>query len=247
MLPVFKEQTLFATLGLDMTKANTTSRIWVGQPFHFICLAVLLVPVYLAWQYLGKPFPSVFWSAIAFPVVHQIFVWLAWRLELQYAAISKSIGFQGYLVLFFLLFSGRFFSLLTLAWVDRGSLNLHILHLAIVTTLLALPGIYAMYSVKRYFGMARAAGADHFDRRYRDMPLVREGIFRFTSNGMYLYAFLLFWAIAVGLNSTAALTVAAFSHVYIWVHYYATEKPDMNFLYNAAGHHSQPDAAELGR
>lgn len=88
-----------------------------------------------------------------------------------------------------------------------------------------------MYSVKRYFGMIRAAGADHFEPRYRDMPLVSQGIFRFTSNGMYVYAFLLFWTIAVGFNSTAALTVAAFSHAYIWVHFYATEKPDMDFLY----------------
>ncbi|MBW1863973.1 MAG: hypothetical protein JRJ02_16685 [Deltaproteobacteria bacterium] len=89
-----------------------------------------------------------------------------------------------------------------------------------------------MYSAKRYFGMVRAAGADHFDPRYRDMPFVKEGIFRFTSNGMYLYAFLLFWAIAIGFNSITALTVAAFSHAYIWVHFYATEKPDMDFLYS---------------
>lgn len=88
-----------------------------------------------------------------------------------------------------------------------------------------------MYSVVRYFGMARAAGADHYASRYRDMPLVRGGIFRFTSNGMYLYAFLLFWALAVCFDSAAALAVAAFSHAYIWVHFYATEKPDMEFLY----------------
>jgi hypothetical protein len=87
--------------------------------------------------------------------------------------------------------------------------------------------------VKRYFGLARAAGLDHFDAQYRDMPLIKEGIFRFTSNGMYVYAFLLFWAIGVGFNSTAALTVAAFSHAYIWVHFYATEKPAMNFLYSS--------------
>ena len=48
---------------------------------------------------------------------------------------------------------------------------------------------------------------------------------------MYWYAFLLFWAIAVGFKSSAALTVAAFSHLYIWVHFHATEKPDMNYLY----------------
>jgi hypothetical protein len=217
-----------------MTKDKTTIGIWVGQPLHFICIALLLVLVYLAWKYLGEPFPILFWVAVAVPVVHQIYVWLAWRLELQRAATSKAIGFHGYVVLFFVLFSGRFIFLLALAWIDRGSLNLSTMLVIILTILLALPGIYAMYSVKRYFGMARAAGADHFDIRYRDMPLVKKGIFRFTSNGMYLYAFLLFWAIAVGFNSSAALTVAAFSHIYIWVHFYATEKPDMDFLYNAA-------------
>jgi hypothetical protein len=230
-----------------MTKAKSTTGIWVGQPLHFTCIALLLVLVYLAWKYIGAPFQLLFWSAVAAPVVHQTFVWLAWRIELQCAATSKTIGFYGYVVIFFVLFSSRFISLLALAWVDSGSLNLNIIPVTILTMFLALPGIYAMYSVKRYFGMARAAGADHFDTRYRDMPLVKKGIFRFTSNGMYLYAFLLFWAIAVGFNSSAALTVAAFSHVYIWVHFYATEKPDMDFIYNAANKRMQSDEAEPHR
>ena len=50
---------------------------------------------------------------------------------------------------------------------------------------------------------------------------------------MTVYAFLLFWAIAIGFNSAAALVVAAFSHAYIWVHYYATEKPDMDYRYGS--------------
>jgi len=82
--------------------------------------------------------------------------------------------------------------------------------------------------------MVRAAGADHFDERYRSMPFVKQGIFRFTDNAMYLYAFLLFWAIAVGFNSAAALVVAAFSHLYIWVLFYSTEKPDIDFIYGAS-------------
>lgn len=214
-----------------MTARNAPPGIWTGQPFHFACLAALLSLVWMVWNILGEPFPVAFWSAIAFPVVHQVFVWLTWRFEIQSSATSRALGFSGYLVLFFLLFGGRFISLVVLAWMDRGSLNLQSLPQAGLTILFALPGIYAMYSVNRYFGMARAAGADHFDPRFRDMPLVSEGIFRFTNNGMYLYAFLLFWAIAVGFNSLAALVVTAFSHVYIWVHFYATERPDMDFLY----------------
>lgn len=215
-----------------MAKTSLTIGIWTGQAFHFASLTVLLVLVYLVWNLLGEPFPALFWIAVASPVAHQVYVWLAWRLELRSAATSKTIGLGGYVAIFFVLFSSRFICLIILAWFDRGSLNLDGTLLAVLTTLLALPGVYAMYSVKKHFGMRRAAGADHFDARYRNMPLVQEGIFRFTSNGMYLYAFLLFWAIAVGFNSSAALTVAAFSHLYIWVHYFATEKPDMTYLYD---------------
>ena len=218
----------------ERSTAKTPPGIWVGQLHHVVCLALLLALVWVAWLALGKPIPAAFWIAIAVPVMHQVFVWLTWRLELRSSATSKSIGFRGYLVFFFLLFGGRFLTLVAIAWMDRGSLTLQILPQAIVTIPLVLLGIYALYSVKRYFGMVRAAGADHFDPRYRDMPLVSEGIFRFTTNGMYLYAFLLFWAIAVGFNSTAALLVAAFSHAYIWVHFYVTEKPDMDFLYPSA-------------
>ncbi len=216
-----------------MTPPKKAPGIWVGQLLHLVCLLILLALVYVAWKYLGMPFPTAFWIAVAFPIVHQVFVWLAWRFELRSSAVSKTIGFRGYVASFFPLFGGRFVSLLALAWLDRGSLKLQILPQSIITILLITLGIYAMYSVARYFGMARAAGADHFDSRYREMPPVRQGIFRFTSNGMYVYAFLLFWAIAVGFNSTAALAVVAFSHAYIWVHFFATEKPDMDFLYSS--------------
>lgn len=218
---------------IDETISPTPPGLWTGQGLHAICLAVLFALVWATWIYLGKPYPLAFWTAVAFPIAHQVYVWLTWRLELLSGATGNLIGFNGYVAVFFLLFGGRFVSLFTLAWLDRGSLQLpSLLQVSISAVLIAVGG-YAGYSVKRYFGMARAAGADHFDPRYRNMPFVKEGIFRFTSNGMYIYAFLLFWAIAIGFNSSAALLVAAFSHAYIWVHFYATEKPDMEFLYSS--------------
>lgn len=217
-----------------MTTSTSPPTLGALQLLHFSSLAFLLASTWVVWKYLGQPFPVAFWVAVAFPVVHQVFVWLAWRLELRWSSTSRTIGFTAYLVLFFLLFGGRFVTLAWLAWLDRGSLGLPMIPQAVLTTILVLVGVYAMYSVKRYFGLVRAAGADHFDPRYRTMPMVREGIFRFTSNGMYLYAFALFWAIAVGFDSAAALAVAAFSHAYIWVHFYCTEKPDMDYLYSTA-------------
>jgi len=216
-----------------MTTETTIPGIWTGQWLHSICLVPLLVVVWVIWTYLGEPYPIGFWTAVSFPIVHQVFVWLAWRLELLSSATSRTMGFGGYIACFFLLFGGRFVSLFALAWMDRGSLHLQTLPRIVLAGIMTLLGVYAMYSVKRFFGMSRAAGADHFDPRYRNMRFVRGGIFRYTSNGMYVYAFLLFWAIAVGFNSSAALAVAAFSHAYIWVHFYATEKPDMDYLYSS--------------
>ena len=183
------------------------------------------------WVWLGEPYPVAFWIAAFTPVAHQIYVWLTWRLELNSQSISRTLGFGGYVAVFFMLFGGRFLSLMWLAWLDHGSAGLSLFSQVGLTLACAVPGLYAMYSVKRYFGMKRAAGADHFDARYRSMPLVRQGIFRLTNNGMYVYAFLLFWAIAFGFNSATAIAVAAFSHAYIWVHHFATERIDMAYLY----------------
>ncbi|MGI9220436.1 MAG: methyltransferase [Woeseiaceae bacterium] len=216
-----------------MTSEKTIPGLWAGQWLHGLCLIPLLVATYFIWIYLGAPFPLAFWIAVAVPIVHQVFVWLAWRFELSTSSTSRTIGFKGYIAGFFLLFSGRFVSLFLLAWLDCGSLHMPGVLQIGLTGVMTLLGVYTMYSVMRYFGPARASGADHFDARYRDMPLVKEGIFRYTSNGMYIYAFLLFWAIALGFASSAALAVAAFSHAYIWVHFYATEKPDMEFLYGS--------------
>jgi len=81
---------------------------------------------------------------------------------------------------------------------------------------------------------ARALGIDHFDPAWRSAPFVRQGIFRFTRNGMYVYGFLLMWVPGLWWGSAAALAVALFNHLYIWVHYYATELPDMARIYGAA-------------
>jgi len=217
-------------------KQPSQINIWHGQLLHFISVFILLMLVWYAWASLGKPYPLEFWLAVACPIIHQIFVWLSWRLELTASLTSKFIGFHAYVGIFFVLFASRFISLGYLAWLDANSLGLSTPKRILITVIFLALGIYTMYSVKRYFGLVRAAGADHFDVLYRSMPFVKEGIFRFTNNAMYLYAFLLFWAVATGFNSAAALVVAAFSHVYIWVHFYCTEKPDIDLIYGPMSH-----------
>ena len=205
--------------------------LWSGQLLHFLTLTILLVGTWFLWVRIERPFPLLFWLVIGIPIVHQLFVWVAWRFELKSKTISNSIGFTGYRIIFFILLLARPIAFLILAWVDRESLGLNISLRIIISALLFIPALYTMYSIKKYFGFVRAAGADHFDIKYCDMPLVKKGIFKYSGNSMYTFGFLVFWAIAIAFDSKASLLAAAFGHAYIWVHYYATEKPDMDYLY----------------
>ena len=48
---------------------------------------------------------------------------------------------------------------------------------------------------------------------------------------MYTFGLLVVWLPGLLAASKTALLSAAFSHVYIWVHYYCTERPDMRRIY----------------
>ena len=121
-----------------------------------------------------------------------------------------------------------------LAVSNRNSLDCNQLLFYGLASIFALLCAYLFYSFKKYFGAKRALGIDHFDSSYRRKPLVREGIFRFSSNSMYVFGLLLLWIPGLLCFSRAALLVALFSHIYVWVHYYCIEKPDMKRMYGEA-------------
>ena len=175
--------------------------------------------------------------AIADPIIHQVLVAIFWRVELYGGLISRRFGrrrgFRLYKILFTIFFAGRLVTIILVGIANGGSLNLAPLIAYPLVLLLFLPAAYLFYSVDHYFGMDRAYGIDHFDPAYRDLPLVKQGIFRYTDNGMYVFGFLLLWIPGLLLFSKAALLAALFNHVYIWVHFYCTEQPDMRRIYGA--------------
>lgn len=175
-----------------------------------------------------------FWIAVEVPIVHQLLVWFCWRTELHRGLISGALGRTGFAVyaaLFTVLLVGRLVVITALAVASRESLAVNHTALKLAAVVGTIPVAYLAYSVVRYFGIARAYGADHFDPGYRTRPLVREGIFRWTSNGMYTYGFLVLYLPALWFASRPALVAAVFSHLFIWVHYLTTERPDMRRIY----------------
>jgi hypothetical protein len=216
--------------------------IFEKQWLHASVLVALLVGVALAsrldtvrsgslW---GIGTPVWLWLAVAIPVVHQVWVWFCWRIQLHGAWLTRvfgDLGFPLYAAGFSVLGIARVVVVFLLAIANREALSMNLTALRTLAIVAAIPTVYLFYSTVRYFGFRRALGIDHFDPGYRSMPFVRKGIFRFTSNGMYTYGFLVLWIPALWFASPATLCAALFNHVYIWVHYYATELPDMKRIY----------------
>ena len=172
-----------------------------------------------------------FMIAMSIPLAHQAYVWICWRSELCWKLISNTIGFKGYLILFFILIILRL-SAIVLCFVDYGSLYKPGWLTWILALILFIPGGYAMYSVKKYFGFLRAAGADHFDSKYRDLPFENRGIFKWTPNAMYVFAIGIPFSFAVATGSQSMFVVAIYTYISIWMHYFCTEKPDFAVIYN---------------
>jgi len=180
--------------------------------------------------FLGISALSWFMIAMAIPLVHQVYTWLCWRSELCWRAISNSIGFKGYLVVFFILIISRF-SAIILCFVDYGSLYKPGWLVWTISIIIFIPGFYTIYSVKQYFGFIRAAGADHFDLKYKNMPFEKRGIFKWSSNAMYMFGLSIPFAFAISTGSESMFVVSIYSYICIWLHYFCTEKEDFKVIY----------------
>ena len=168
--------------------------------------------------------------AMTVPLIHQAYVWVCWRSELCWKSISSTIGFKGYVIIFFVLIISRL-SAIVLCFVDYGSLYAPGWFAWSLAVIIFIPGVYTMYSVKKYFGFLRAAGADHFDPKYKDLPFERRGIFKWSPNAMYTFAIGIPFGFAIATGSQSMFVVAIYTYISIWLHYFCTEKEDFKVIY----------------
>lgn len=233
-------------MSMEREKTSIPVRYLFEGQFQHILLLACLVPgaIYLALpaldgsSWLGISDQTWFIATIILAIVHQAVGWFVFRFQLVYSLFSRLFGKYDMLVwgiIFFPLLLLRPVLILGLGFADYGSLESFRTIQIIAGIILLIPAFYTGWSIEKYFGVPRALGGDHFRQQYREMPLVKEGAFKYSSNAMYAFAFLLFWAIALFTGSRAALASALFQHAYIWVHLYCTENPDMQLIYGRSG------------
>jgi hypothetical protein len=229
---------------VEFPRAAKASFFFARQGVHLLYLAALLpaawalaAPALGDGAWLGLTDTSWFASCLGLAVVHQVYIWAAWRAQLGWKVFTRVFGerdFAVYGAVFFPLLVLRVALVSATSVADTGSLRMPAGLALGLAALLSLPASYTGWSVGRYFGFTRAAGGDHFRRRFREMPLVRVGAFAWTPNAMYTLAFLGLWSIALAARSHVGLVAALFQHAYIWVHYLCTEEPDMELLYGTS-------------
>ena len=226
---------------MNKDRKLSVSYLFARQIQHVLIVALLIpgayylaLPALDGATWLGIADTSWFWALMLVVVLHQIVVWFVFRTQLVFALFSRLFGKYDLVVwgvIFFPLFLLRPLLTLAVGLADRGSLDaLRGLQL-VLGCLLLIPVAYTGWSIKQYFGIARALGGDHFRQEYRQLSLINQGAFQYSANAMYAFAFLLFWALALLTGSRAALATALFQHAYIWIHMYCTEEPDMQVIY----------------
>lgn len=219
------------------------TKIFKNQIWHVISLGILISLTQLVLAYdstiLDGSLFNIktkiwFWIAILTPIVHQIYVWFVWRFELYTNVFTNRLGlkkaFEIYAIGFSILFAFRLISIIFLALSNKDTVHINPIFTYIIAALITPFVIYLFYSVKKYFTIERAYGIDHFDKEY-NVPYVKKGIFKYSDNGMYVFGLMILYIPGLLLLSKAALLAALFNHLYIWIHYYTTERPDMEQIY----------------
>ncbi|QSH40087.1 methyltransferase [Lentisphaerota bacterium ZTH] len=171
---------------------------------------------------------------LAVTVIHQFYVWFCWRTELHLKLLTGWWGksaYNKYVVVFFIFLILRPILVILLAVSNRETISISYTVRWVLCLLLGFMAVYTMISVKRYFGLMRAPGKDHFDESCRRQPLVKKGIFAWCPNPMYVFGVGALWIPGIALASRAALIMALFMHLYIWVHFYLVEKVDLDHMH----------------
>ncbi len=225
----------------DIRARSSWRDILEGQPQHlglivFLSLGAtsLLMPSPDSHHLLGLQAHQWATVSIGLAIAHQVIVAFVFRLQLHRNLVTRMHGENDIAIwtrIFMPLLVARPVSILITGLADDVPIGTPTWLNWTFGLLFLAVAVYGMQSVLRHFTIRRAVGGDHFREEIAAMPLVTEGIFKYTSNAMYGPIFLGLWGIALICDSWNALVVAVFQHVYIWVHYYCTEKPDMEWIY----------------
>lgn len=213
-----------------------------NQIYHIILYVLLTIVVYYTYPAEEMEHKTALglnlfqWTLISWLSAGIMQFWVAffWRLELYGGAISGALGSNGftlYRIGFVISGLTRMLSIIPVAYLSSHTLQMNSM-VRIFTIVLTTPFIlWGMYSVLFYFGINRAFGSDHFFEEVRRKPLEKRGTFRYIPNSMYTVVLLVLYHPGLFYESSFGLIFALIQHLFVWTHYFCTERPDLKYMY----------------
>eukprot|EP01084_Bolivina_argentea_P246364 412313_1 len=196
----------------------------------------------IAFYFMDKNFPdcSIFllFIGLAASSLWRFYVMICWRTELYSRSLtnifgSTTIAFMVYRIGFFVFGISTFISVIIIAFSSPNTIYIPEYLRYALLIFCTVSGFCVVHSVVMYFGLSRATGFDHFYvKKAQKMPLVKEGIYKYVSNAQYKLGVLHFFVPGLYFQSKNSLLAALSHYVCVWMHYYCTEKPDMEYIYS---------------
>ena len=225
---------------------NVIRNISRRQEWHLVILALLLALVNAAVNFYPQFFTGEFWGigarswlwlGVMAAVLHQVYIVVVLRTELETRWLTTNVprlGYLAYLADYTVLLLLRLGILFIAALANRDMLGVTETNRLVLALALAIPCIWALYQLVKGDGLKCLVGADYFNlgNEQDDPDEASEQYFRSTATTVYALGALGLYIPGVIFDSPAALLLALFNHLYIWVHHFSTELPDRPYLQN---------------
>lgn len=217
-------------------------KLFKRQGYHIAAYIVLGIILYFLTVALSDSDNSI-WGISVFTWVliswicagfMQFWVVIFWRLEYFTGKISKLMGKAGFVIFRIGFIISGLIRLSIVIPVSRATAHTVSIPLYITVPLIAITApfiVWGLFSVLVYFGITRAFGADHFDSTYRNGTLELRGIYKYIPNSMYTVILLVLYFPGLIFQSLLGLVLALVHHLFVWVHYFCTERPDLIEIY----------------
>jgi hypothetical protein len=101
----------------------------------------------------------------------------------------------------------------------------------ITTLILVIPASHTLYSLYKYLTLDRAFGLDHFNPEIGKQGLVRDGMYKYTSNAIYIFIGLTLFIPTLIFASYGAFISGIFNYLSLWLIYFTLELPDIKRIY----------------
>ncbi|MFO7952985.1 MAG: hypothetical protein R6U91_09325 [Bacillota bacterium] len=223
----------------------TFKRILRKQEWHLVLLALLLAltnaglnfyPNFFFGEFRGISTTSWLWIGVLTAILHQGYMVIVLRTELETRWLSTNaprLGYLAYMSDYTILVVLRVATIFASGIANREVLAISDPNRLLFIVVLAVPCLWVLYLLARDGNFKQLAGEDYFkpEQDSEDYDYARENIFRSTAITVYSLGPMALYIPGIVFASPAALLLALFNHLYIWVHHFCTELPDREHFY----------------